>query len=720
MSLLNNMLEYARRSWPQVLLYGVENGVCTCQRGALCEQKGKHPIPECSQRRATTDPKVLEEWSSKYAELNPNLGVLTGISSGVVVLDVDPRSGGEASLAELLKNTTGLPITLTCQTGGNGQHYYFQCSSDLVLFTTMGSLGRGLDFKANSPDGKAPGYVIVPPSRTEEQYKWRNSEAIIANIPDWLVEKLLSSHEDRETQFEGLDEIKEGQRHNFLLSRAGKLRHDNWSSDAILHALLTENQSKCRPPLSDDEVKSIAQGILGYNSPLFRLNDVGNAKRLVYKFGTQLRHCVQQKSWYIWEGRYWARDSLKQIESYAKQTVEWMHDDAKMKGDLAPLLRRHASQSGRADRIKAMIDMALSEEEVRVSADALDGYPLLLNCPNCVLDLEHGTSLEHDPALLMTKITTTEYHPNAVSETWETFLKDTTNGDEQLQVFLQRISGYALSGLTVEENIFFIHGPGGTGKSTFFETIKSVMGDGYCKTASFATFLRSKNGGGGGPRSDIARLPGARLVTAVETEDGKQFAADLLKISTGGDKITTRDLYQSEFEFLPQYKIWLAANSKPRVSSEDSGIWRRLLLIPFEHVPSNPNKRLKDLLRASKKDREGILAWMVRGFLDWQKSGWIVPSVVSKKTKEYRTEMDSIEAWMADSCLRDNTISTPLRTLWEAYEDWVRRQPQAMKEMRVETLKAFTDDLAKKGFIIDVQASQGRALKMVIGLVIIY
>ncbi len=721
MSLLKEALDYAKRGWPVILTYGLKNGVCTCSDGSKCQHPGKHAIPGCSQKDATTDPDIIDKWIIKTEKLCPNIGILTGTASGLIVLDIDVRHDGDESLRLIQESKGALPITLVAKTGGGGEHYYFKHPGNLFIRTSIGSIGPGIDVKADSGDGKLSGYVLAPPSVTSDVYEWRNKNLPIASPPDWLLNLIVFEEEERSARFEAAQEIVEGHRHDFLLSRAGKLRHDNWSYESILQALVSENKAKCRPPLDESEVERIAKDIIGYDSPLFRLDDIGNAKRLVYRFGAQLRHCWQQNTWYIWEGRYWSRDTIGQLQQFAKSTVEWMHEDASLKGgDVGPKLRKHAATSGRIDRIKAMIEVARSEQEICVNADDLDHYPLLLNCPNGTLDLETQKLRSHDPKSLITKITTTDYNENARSSLWETFLKETTNDDEELQLFLQRISGYALSGLTIEENIFFVHGPGGTGKSTYFETIKAVMGDAYCKTASFSTFLKSKNPGGNAARSDIARLAGARLVTAVETEEGKQFAADLLKISTGGDKIVTRNLYQSEFEFTPQYKIWLAANAKPRVRDDDSGIWRRLLLIPFYHVVQNQNKKLKETLKHSKKDREGVLAWAVKGFTDWQKFGWTVPSVVLKETKNYKSEMDSVNAWMEDCCQTAPGQYVILKALWESYDEWMQKQSHGIKESRIETTKAFAVELQKRGLIVEVKNINGRATKVFNGLAMIY
>src|SRR5262249_32059747 len=159
-------------------------------------------------------------------------------------------------------------------------------------------------------------------------------------------------------------------------------------------------------------------------------------------------------------------------------------------------------------------------------------------------------------------------------------LERVTGGDAELASFLQRAVGYSLTGHTSEEVLFFLHGSTATGKSSKLDAIRAVLGE-YAAVADFETFLKRR--GDAGIRNDIARLAGARFVVSIEVDDGKALAEGLIKLLTGGDVVTARFLYREAFEFQPRFKLWLAANERPRVRADDAAMWRRIIQVPFVH-----------------------------------------------------------------------------------------------------------------------------------------
>ena len=709
MNTLEAATAYAARGWPVVFLHSLDSdGYCLCNRRKQCEfnVRGKHPLMGRGKKDATTDQGTIVQVVQNH---DVNLGVVTGSHSGFVVLDVDPRNGGSQALGKLIADHSPFPPTLCCDTGGGGIHFYFK-HPGVPVRTGISFLGAGLDIKGDTKDGKAGGYVVAPPSKhtSGNSYKWRNHSVpfrddVLADVPVWLLPLITyqeTSHID--DQYQEHEDIPEGQRHSYLVSRAGKMHQGGFSGSAIQQALHAENQVKCKPPLPIDEVDRIASDITKYEFRAFRFDDIGNGKRLTSQFQTKIRHCYAQNKWYVWNDKYWHEDDTGRIYEFAKRTIDSIHSEALTRsGDMQAAMQVHAKRSGAAIRVNALVEMARSEVQTAVRVSELDSVRTLLNCPNGTLDLTTGKLYPHQQRDLLTKITTTEYHSTADQTTWRKFLATITNNDQELQQFLQRVCGYALSGLTSEENVFFIYGPGGTGKTTFVEAFKDVLGEGYCKTASFATFLKAGNIAPNAPRGDIARLIGARLVTAIEMAKGRQLAEDLVKASTGGDTIVTRGLYQAEFEFIPQYKLLLASNDKPRVREDDTGLWRRLLLLPFYCVITKPDKKLKDRFRTDKKIKQGILAWAVQGFKGWADHGWTIPSSVRKETQGYRVEMDPLTHWMEDCCELVPTDSehgfATFASLWDIYEDWLKKQTQPVRNMRIETKKAFGIQLQKRG-----------------------
>jgi len=180
------------------------------------------------------------------------------------------------------------------------------------------------------------------------------------------------------------------------------------------------------------------------------------------------------------------------------------------------------------------------------------------------------------------------------------------------------------------------------------------------------TFLRQQ---GEGVRNDVARLVGARFVSAVEAEGGKPLAEAMVKQLTGGDTVTARFLFKEFFEFTPVFKLWLAANSRPTVRGTDNGIWRRIRLVPFT-VTIPPAERDRDLGRKLASELPGILAWAVRGCLQWQADGLGVPADVEAATEAYRDAMDVLGGFITECCVVRPGAQVTSADLYSAYTAW--------------------------------------------------
>jgi len=399
--------------------------------------------------------------------------------------------------------------------------------------------------------------------------------------------------------------------------------------------------------------------------------DLGNAGRLVARYGEDLRYCFHLESWFCWDGVRWRVDDTGRVERLAKETVRHIyHEAAQVTGEEArKALIRWAFSSESIARLKALTNLARSEPGIPVLPGEFDGDPWLLNVRNGTIDLRSGELGPHRREDLITRLAPVEYHPGAASPLWDRFLDETTGADRALQSYLQRAVGYTLTGKTDLEHLFFVHGPTRTGKSTFLEALKSVLGD-YAKTADFGTFLQGH--AVGRPRADIARLRGARMVVSIEVDEGSRLAAALLKMLTGGDTVTARALYRESLEFRPTFKLWLAANAAPAVSDKDKAIWERIRRVPFIHgVPGEKRDPLvKQRLRDPEVGGPAILAWAVQGCLDWQRDGLGACSAVEQSTRDYRQEMDPLRDFVQSCCLLAPEVWVDSRTLRRAYEAW--------------------------------------------------
>ncbi len=380
------------------------------------------------------------------------------------------------------------------------------------------------------------------------------------------------------------------------------------------------------------------------------------------------------RNFLVWTGTHWQEDKSAQAERFAKDTVRGIYAEAASITDTdekrADAKRKeiagHAMRSESKRAIKDMLALAQSEPDIPIKREQLDASPWLLNCANGTLDLRTGELDLHRHSDLLTRCLTTRYNPEAEAPRWLEFLITIFDGDADLIEYIQRVVGYALTGDTSEQCFFLGYGKGNNGKSTFLETLYTVLGD-YAQSAEFKAFLARDNEG---VRNDIARMAGRRLVIAKEADRGRRFAESLIKSLTGGDTVTARFLYQDFFDFKPAFKLFLAVNSKPTIKGTDLGIWRRVRLIPF-NVTIADAKKDRDLPRKLAAEAEGILAWAVQGCLAWQREGLGTPQAVEKATGAYRKEMDTIAQFFAEECTFADTNQTMgtsvLKTRFEAW-----------------------------------------------------
>src|SRR5699024_1449972 len=267
-----------------------------------------------------------------------------------------------------------------------------------------------------------------------------------------------------------------------------------------------------------------------------------------------------------------------------------------------------------------------------------------------------------------------KYTDKLVYPLWLDFLNQIFDGDQDLINYMQRAVGYSLSGSIQEQMLFILHGFGRNGKSVFLDIITEMLGN-YTVNIQPQTIMVKPNANS--PNSDIARLDGARLVTTTEPNEGVRFDEGLVKQLTGGDKVTARFLYGDEFDFYPEFKLWMATNHKPIIRGTDDGIWRRLAVIPFTvQIPENKvDKQLKYKLR---REMKGILNWAVEGYQEWQRIGLKEPQVIKNQRTTYRTEMDVVELFIDECCIRKDGEREKASDLYNVYSNWAKDNNQYM------------------------------------------
>lgn len=374
--------------------------------------------------------------------------------------------------------------------------------------------------------------------------------------------------------------------------------------------------------------------------------DTGNAARLVARFGQDIKYVPEWGAFLIWDETGWVTDTGgMRVMKLAQRTVAAIDEEARMEEPESPkramyLKWRMASES-RA-RLEAMV--SLVKAHVTIHHEELDVHPYLLNCANGTVNLRTGRLQKHRREDLLTKTTKVFYRKGARAPLWERFLRQVVP-DRATRDFLQRMAGYAATGDVSERMFAILHGKGRNGKSLLLHMLKRAIG-GYAGVAAPELLMLNK---GTSHPTDVADLYGVRLAIANEVKKGRTFDEEQVKRLTGGDVLKARRMREDFWEFNPTHKIILAANHTPNVHDASDSFWDRVALIPFETRITDAQVD-RGLLEKLSKELPGILAWIVRGAVLWQRAGLIRPKNIETATREYRTGEDRVGQFFA-SCL---------------------------------------------------------------------
>lgn len=400
-------------------------------------------------------------------------------------------------------------------------------------------------------------------------------------------------------------------------------------------------------------------------------DDMGNAQRFLDEYGERFKYSYVDKMWYLYNGSYWQGDDQGIIEKCADLVVANMENE---KVQVAPGQDEEEAiekwnkfkSKTRSNRSKA----AMLEEvkhHVPVLHSDFDTEHMLLNTKSGYVDLNSGVLHDHEAEKMFSQQTAAEYTDNIDCPEWDKFLNQVFAGDDELIHYIQKAVGYSATGNTKEQVMFILFGNGRNGKSIFINTIADILGT-YAETMNVSTIMVKQSSGA---NSDIARLEGARLVISSEANEGSRLDEGLVKQMTGGDKMVARHLYANEFEFNPEFKLWMATNHKPLIRGTDDGMWRRIMLIPFA-VQIPKEKVDKDLKYKLQREAAGILNWIVQGAMMWQSEGLEPPQVVRDASKDYRDEMDVISFFISECCELGENYRAPAGELFTQYQEWAK------------------------------------------------
>lgn len=541
------------------------------------------------------------------------------------------------------------------------------------------------------------GYALLSLQRSRPIEKlWLNWSRKAAGWEDGAPEKWWESHRSVQPRSD--------YRHIFSLAL-----HNGWSptADPSLFGVTPEDAS----PLPVAGTVPQADHLC---------TDQRNANRLQSWYGKRL--LSSSGSFYGYDGRRWVRDesfaarcaaTLSKLVKAEAQAARAQFETLSQGNELVPpvLKTKRRDQSEAVDNLREVpngseILAALKKAEalerwavqcegstaqqkalgllrsmVTIDASAFDRDPMLLNCANGMVDLRTGKLKAHDPNDLVTKLVPVNYDPTATAPRWERFMVEILG--EECAAFVQRFYGYAATGMTTEQCMLVKIGDGKNGKSTEVDVVSQVLGD-YCDTSAIGLLTATSDR----HPTEIAALIGRRLITTHESDESAVLREGLVKHLTGGDPVSARFLYRDAFTFTPTCKFQLLTNHRPVVKGADDGIWRRLRLVWYrnqfgtrEEVAAGRathvrDKDLKQRLLAT--EREGILAWIVRGATEWYSDGLKEPASVLGASEMYRREQNRVAKWLEECCILDQSAWSPfsgvgfLGGLYPSYVQWCR------------------------------------------------
>jgi P4 family phage/plasmid primase-like protien len=483
-------------------------------------------------------------------------------------------------------------------------------------------------------------------------------------------------------------------------------------SEPMACALMQEWAERCSPPIMPDDLAHRvgnayrhAQNAAGVRHPAVTFNGVDTAslqpppppaappppevrapavteealaQRFTAQEGERMRYVAAWSRWLRWDGARWKQEDTLHAFDIARAICRDEAARCMDSGDRDAL--------SRASTVSAVERLARADRKHAATVEQWDADAWLLNTPAGIVDLRTGETAQHDPAACLTKITAAA--PAGECPTWLRFLDRITGGDAELRGFLARIAGYALTGSTREHALFFLYGTGGNGKGVFLNTLAVVLGD-YAMTAGMETFTASK---AERHLTELARLRGARMVTSQETEAERAWAESRIKALTGGDPVTANFMRQDHFTYVPQFKLFIAGNHKPGLRAVDEAIRRRLHMIPFAvTIPKEERDHsLSDTLRG---EANGILAWALRGCLEWQRIGLAPPAAVLDATAAYLADEDALGQWLEACCNVARDRFALSATLYRSWCEWAKAAGETPGSQ-----KAFSQKLQQRGF----------------------
>lgn len=435
-------------------------------------------------------------------------------------------------------------------------------------------------------------------------------------------------------------------------------------------------------------------------------NELGDSILYSTLFRDQLLFSKNTQEWYYWNGHHWQRDIMSRSLAAVEEVVSHYLEEYKRVGqEITDLAASAVKGDGSSDKIKKLKDKQdallsrarqlradkrrtaclkfahTTDNPLAIKGEEFDAKPMLFPCRNGVIDLETGRLKPGRPSDYLS-LSSTDVDFLGIDEhapLWEKSLLEIFSGNDELVAYLQRLFGYAMTGLVNEKVFPVLYGrTGWNGRSLIIETISHVMGELAGPIPSEMLLSQKFSRSPSGPSPDIMSLKGIRLAFASEIDEGQRFSASKIKWLTGKDELVGRnphDKYPTRFS--PTHKLILMTNTQPSAPPNDKAFWERLHLIPFtisfvNRDPQEAHERraILDLHQQILAESSGILAWLVRGCLLWQQQGLNPPKTITDATSKYHRDEDMLADFIDECCIREQGASEKASIIYAKFVDW--------------------------------------------------
>jgi putative DNA primase/helicase len=431
--------------------------------------------------------------------------------------------------------------------------------------------------------------------------------------------------------------------------------------------------------------------------------------------------------WMRWVGHHWEVDKLKFASASVEGVAKVYENEGKRLSSEISKLQADQKTDENGDQIKRLAKLRkvfndrawklrggarqrncvqqaqASEDPLAIDGQEIDQQPYKLACANGVVDLVTG-ELEkgrpEDYLLKASPVAWPEDGINADMSEWEGVLLEIFNGRQPLVDFLRQVVGLSLIGKVREAILVVLTGKGRNGKSLLIETLSKVLGPLAGAIRAEMLLDQFRVASSSGPSPDVMALRGLRMAFASETDENCRVSTSKVKWLTGNDELVGRNPHDKYDQyFMPSHTLWLLTNHLPAAPADDFAFWERVIVFPFDvsfvnRAPKSESEKRADPRLSEKLERlqPNILAWAVRGCLEYQVNGLVRPAAVVEATGKYHDDMDSLSDFIDACCVVGDQYTARAKHLYEAFAPWWEENVSK----KVPTPKRFGQLLSKR------------------------